>query len=345
MHSRDVRQLRRRHERIAAGKVQLSSRCGDNTVPLQHDHRVRVGMRVDLSVIAEPAVPHQAGAQAARRRRAHAPFHPARIGAAETSLVFDVELADQFGDHFHVLGDQLSALDRDRPGSRFRARHQAPSPPLYRSAAAMRIRYPRARGAARPATVLLAGRGMRSKGAAGTVGTMKPTQLLHEAGQSLWLDNITRALLDLRRAAGLFAPVHARTDGVDGWVSLEVSPLLAHDTPRTVDQAESLHREAALGNLFIKIPGTAEGLPAIEECIYAGVPVNVTLLFSAEQYRAAAEAYLRGVQRRIRAELNPAVGSVASLFVSRWDAAVADRVPDELRNRLGIAVAKQAYRE
>ena len=178
---------------------------------------------------------------------------------------------------------------------------------------------------------------------------MKPTQALHEAGQSLWLDNITRALLDegilpryvaeysvtgltsnptifdrairdgtaydadiaarkasgatdeqvffdlaladLRRAAGLFAPVHVRTDGVDGWVSLEVSPLLAHDTPRTVDQAESLHREAALGNLFIKISGTAEGLPAIEECIYAGVPVNVTLLFSAEQYRAAAEAY------------------------------------------------------
>ncbi len=203
---------------------------------------------------------------------------------------------------------------------------------------------------------------------------MKPTQALHEAGQSLWLDNITRALLDkgilaryvaeysvtgltsnptifdraikdgtaydadiaarkadgatdeqvffdlaladLRRAAELLAPVHARTDGVDGWV----------------------------GNLFIKIPGTAEGLPAVEECIYAGVPVNVTLLFSAEQYRAAAEAYLRGVQRRIRAELDPAVGSVASLFVSRWDAAVADRVPDELRNRLGIAVAKQAYR-
>jgi transaldolase len=231
---------------------------------------------------------------------------------------------------------------------------------------------------------------------------MKPTQALHEAGQSLWLDNITRALLDkgilaryvaeysvtgltsnptifdraikdgtaydadiaarkadgatdeqvffdlaladLRRAAELLAPVHARTDGVDGWVSLEVSPLLAHDTPRTVDQAESLHREAALGNLFIKIPGTAEGLPAVEECIYAGVPVNVTLLFSAEQYRAAAEAYLRGVQRRIRAELDPAVGSVASLFVSRWDAAVADRVPDELRNRLGIAVAEQAYR-
>ena len=230
---------------------------------------------------------------------------------------------------------------------------------------------------------------------------MKATQLLHNLGQSIWLDNITRDLLtsgtlkryidelsvtgltsnptifdhaiknssaydvairedlakgksgealffdlaleDLTQAADLFRPIYDRTDGVDGWVSLEVSPLLAHDTPRTVDQAESLHREAALGNLFIKIPGTAEGLPAIEECIYAGVPVNVTLLFSAEQYRAAAEAYLRGVQRRIRAELDPAVGSVASLFVSRWDAAVADRVPDELRNRLGIAVAEQAY--
>ena len=243
---------------------------------------------------------------------------------------------------------------------------------------------------------------MRPAARAGDGGTMKPTQALHEAGQSLWLDNITRALLDegilaryvdeysvtgltsnptifdkairdgtaydadiaarkaagasdeqvffdlaladLRRAAELFAPVHARTDGVDGWVSLEVSPLLAHDTPRTVDQAESLHRQAALGNLFIKIPGTAEGLPAIEECIYAGVPVNVTLLFSAAQYEAAAGAYLRGVERRIRSGLDPAVGSVASLFVSRWDTAVAGRVPGELRDRVGIAVAKQAYR-
>ena len=231
---------------------------------------------------------------------------------------------------------------------------------------------------------------------------MKPTQALHEAGQSLWLDNITRALLDegilaryvdeysvtgltsnptifdkaikdgtaydadiaarkasgasdeevffelaladLRRAAGLFAPVHARTDTVDGWVSLEVSPLLARDTPRTVDQAEGLHRRAALNNLFIKIPGTPEGLPAIEECICAAVPVNVTLLFSAEQYQAAAEAYLRGVERRIQAGRNPAVASVASLFVSRWDTAVASRVPGELRDRLGIAVARQAYR-
>ena len=231
---------------------------------------------------------------------------------------------------------------------------------------------------------------------------MKPTQALHEAGQSLWLDNITRALLDegilaryvdeysvtgltsnptifdkairdgtaydadiaarkasgasdeevffelaladLRRAAELFAPVHARTDTVDGWVSLEVSPMLAHDTPRTVDQAEGLHRRAALDNLFIKIPGTPEGLPAIEECICAAVPVNVTLLFSAGQYQAAAEAYLRGVERRIQAGRNPAVASVASLFVSRWDTAVAGRVPGELRDRLGIAVARQAYR-
>jgi transaldolase len=231
---------------------------------------------------------------------------------------------------------------------------------------------------------------------------MKPTQALHEAGQSLWLDNITRALLDggilaryvdeysvtgltsnptifdkaikdgtaydadiaarkasgasdeevffelaladLRRAADLFAPVHARTDRVDGWVSLEVSPLLAHDTQTTIEQAQGLHRKAALDNLFIKIPGTPEGLPAIEECTYAAVPVNVTLLFSAEQYQAAAGAHLRGVERRIQAGRNPAVASVASLFVSRWDTAVAGRVPAELHDRLGIAVAKQAYR-
>jgi transaldolase len=231
---------------------------------------------------------------------------------------------------------------------------------------------------------------------------MKPTQALHEAGQSIWLDNITRGLLDggilaryiaeysvtgltsnptifdkaikdgtaydadiaadkatgasdedvffdlaladLRRAADLFAPVHARTDGVDGWVSLEVSPLLAHDTQSSIDEAKSLHRKAARENLFIKIPGTPEGVPAIEESIYSGVPVNVTLLFSAEQYQAAAEAYLRGVQRRVQAGLDPAVSSVASLFVSRWDVAVAGRAPEELRDRLGVAVAKQTYR-
>ena len=231
---------------------------------------------------------------------------------------------------------------------------------------------------------------------------MKRTQALHDAGQSIWLDNITRTLLDrgildryiarysvtgltsnptildnaikegtdydadiaarkatgasdeevvfelalagLRRAADKFAPIYARTDGVDGWVSLEVSPLLAHNAQSTIEEATALCRKGAGGNLFIKIPGTAESLPAIEECIYSRVPVNVTLLFSAEQYEAAAEAYLRGVERRIQAGKNPAVASVASLFVSRWDKAVAGRVPEELRDRLGIAVAKQAYR-
>jgi transaldolase len=231
---------------------------------------------------------------------------------------------------------------------------------------------------------------------------MRSTQALHEAGQSIWLDNITRALLnegtlaryisdysvtgltsnptildkaidgssdydediaarkaegasdedvlfdlavtDLRRAADLFGPVNGRTDGVDGWVSLEVSPLLAHDTQSTISEAVNLFRRAARANLFIKIPGTAEGLPAIEECIYAGVPVNVTLLFSAEQYLAAADAYLRGIERRIQSGRSPVVGSVASIFVSRWDKAVADKVPENLRDRLGIAVAKRAYR-
>lgn len=231
---------------------------------------------------------------------------------------------------------------------------------------------------------------------------MKPTTTLHDLGQSLWLDNITRELLnsgtlqryiddlavtgltsnptifdhaiknsasyeedisrkatagksgeelffelalaDLRRAAELFQPVFARTDGVDGWVSLEVSPLLAHDTKATLAAARALHERGGKRNLFIKIPGTKEGLPAIEEAILAGVPVNVTLLFSREQYVAAAEAYLRGVERRIAAGLNPAVASVASLFVSRWDVAVSGKVSGELTNRLGIAVAQRAYK-
>jgi transaldolase len=229
---------------------------------------------------------------------------------------------------------------------------------------------------------------------------MNPTQKLHDVGQSLWLDNITRdllnngtlkryidelsvtgltsnptifdnairhstmydsdiaaaqgkpgeelffelALADLTRAADLFQPIVKRTDGVDGWVSLEVSPLLAHDTKSTLAAARDLHRRGGKPNLFIKIPGTAEGLPAIEEAIFAGVPVNVTLLFSREQYVAAAEAYLRGVERRIEAGLNPAVASVASLFVSRWDVAVAGKVPAELTNRLGIAIAQRAYK-
>lgn len=231
---------------------------------------------------------------------------------------------------------------------------------------------------------------------------MRPTEKLHDLGQSLWLDNITRKLLnsrtleryiedfsvtgltsnptifdhaiknsdsydeeienkgpkaqsvedlffglaleDLTRAADLFRPTFERTDGVDGWVSLEVSPLLAHDTQKTLKAAQDLHDRGGKPNLLIKIPGTKEGLPAIEESIFAGVPINVTLLFSREQYVAAAEAYLRGVERRIEAGLNPAVGSVASLFVSRWDAAVADRVPPHLANRLGIAMAQRTYK-
>jgi transaldolase len=231
---------------------------------------------------------------------------------------------------------------------------------------------------------------------------MKATQKLHELGQSLWLDNITRSLLtsgtlrryieelsvtgltsnptifdhavknshdyddairakgsagksaealffelaleDLTQGADLFRPIHDRTNGVDGWVSLEVSPVLAHDTTSTLAAARELHARAARPNLFIKIPGTREGLPAIEEATFAGVPVNVTLLFSREHYLAAAEAYLRGVERRLEAGLSPAVGSVASVFVSRWDAAVAGKVPPGLQNRLGIAVARQTYR-
>jgi transaldolase len=231
---------------------------------------------------------------------------------------------------------------------------------------------------------------------------MRPTRALHELGQSLWLDNVTRELLnngtlqsyiddlsvtgltsnptifdhaiknsatydgdiarkapsaksredlffelalaDLTRAAELFQPVFAHTDGVDGWVSLEVSPILAHDTSGTLAAARDLHRRAGKPNLFIKIPGTLEGLPAIEAAIFAGVPVNVTLLFSREQYIAAAEAHLRGVERRIKAGLNPAVASVASLFISRWDVAVSGKVPGELTNRLGIAIAQRTYK-
>ena len=230
---------------------------------------------------------------------------------------------------------------------------------------------------------------------------MRPTGVLHDLGQSLWLDNITRELLnsgmlqrfieefsvtgltsnptifdhairhsatydddisrktslgksaddlffelalaDLTRAAELFQPVFVRTEGVDGWVSLEVSPLLAHDTQATLAAARALYRRGGKPNLFIKIPGTVEGLAAIEAAIFAGVPVNVTLLFSREQYLAAAGAYLNGIERRIEAGLNPAVASVASVFVSRWDVAVSDKVPRELSNQLGIAVAQRIY--
>jgi transaldolase len=231
---------------------------------------------------------------------------------------------------------------------------------------------------------------------------MKATQLLHNLGQSLWLDNITRDLLnngtlkhyidnlsvtgltsnptifdhaiknstaydaailerlergrpgeslffdlaldDLTRAANLFSAIHERTNGLDGWVSLEVSPLLAHDTALTIAAAKDLSARAGRPNLFIKIPGTPEGLPAIEEAIFAGVPVNVTLLFSREQYLAAAEAWLRGIERRIAAGLNPLVDSVASVFISRWDAAVAGKVPEALNNWLGIAIAGRIYK-
>jgi transaldolase len=151
------------------------------------------------------------------------------------------------------------------------------------------------------------------------------------------------AIEDLKQAADLFRPVYDRTDDVDGWVSLEVSPLLARDTAGTLAAARALHNLAARPNLFIKIPGTSEGLPAIEEAIFRGVPVNVTLLFSGKQYVAAAVAYMRGIERRIAAGLNPDVGSVASLFVSRWDVAVADKAPESLRNQLGIAVARETY--
>jgi len=161
------------------------------------------------------------------------------------------------------------------------------------------------------------------------------------AGEDLFFE---LAVEDLQRAADLFAPVHQRTDGVDGWVSLEVSPLLAHDTKETVEAAKSLHGRADRDNLFIKIPGTKEGLPAIEECIASGVPVNVTLLFSADQYRAAADAYLRGVERRVEEGLDPAVSSVASVFMSRWDVAVADQVPAALKDRLALAVGEDTYR-
>ncbi|MGH2956503.1 MAG: transaldolase [Solirubrobacterales bacterium] len=230
---------------------------------------------------------------------------------------------------------------------------------------------------------------------------MKGTDALREIGQSIWLDNITRpmlddgteqryidelsvtgqtsnptifdkaisggdaydeqiaelhhkglggeelffelALADINRAAKMFHPVHERTERVDGWVSVEVSPLLAYDTEKTIQQAADLHGRAD-ENVFVKIPGTPEGLPAIEESIYAGIPINVTLLLSSDQYEAAADAFMRGIQRRIDDGLDPAVPSVASVFLSRWDVAVADQVPPELRNRLGIAVGKRSYR-
>jgi len=162
-----------------------------------------------------------------------------------------------------------------------------------------------------------------------------------KSGEQLFFE---LALEDVTAAADLFRPVYDRTCGVDGWVSLEVSPLLAHDTKSTIVEVKDLHARAQRPNLLIKIPGTKEGLPAIEEAIFAGVPVNITLLFSDDQYVAAADAFMRGIERRIEAGLKPNVGSVASLFVSRWDVAVAGKVPQALSNQLGIAVAKRAYK-
>ena len=161
------------------------------------------------------------------------------------------------------------------------------------------------------------------------------------AGEELFVE---LALEDLRRAADLFRPEFDRTQGIDGWVSMEVSPLLANDTKATIDAALRIHKQANRPNLFIKIPGTPAGVPAIEAAIFAGVPVNVTLLFSREHYLQRAEAYMRGIERRIAAGLDPRVNSVASLFVSRWDRAVGDKVPPELRNRLGIAIGQRTYR-
>jgi transaldolase len=162
-----------------------------------------------------------------------------------------------------------------------------------------------------------------------------------KSGESLFFE---LALEDLTRAASLLRPAHDASGGDDGWVSLEVSPLLADETAASIEAAAALHQRANSPNLFIKIPGTPAGIPAVEEAIFAGVPVNVTLLFSREHYVAAAEAYMRGIERRLAAGLDPNVRSVASLFVSRWDVAVHDKVPAELRNRLGIAIAKRTYK-
>src|SRR5262249_3677954 len=161
------------------------------------------------------------------------------------------------------------------------------------------------------------------------------------SGEALFFD---LALEDITRAADMFRPIHDRTNGVDGWVSIEVSPLLAHDTASTIAAAKDLHQRAGRPNLFIKIPGTQEGLPAIEEAIFAGIPINVTLLFSRGQYLAAADAFLRGIERRIAAGLNPNVGSVASVFISRWDTAIAGKVPTQFQNQLGIAIAQRTFK-
>ena len=172
-------------------------------------------------------------------------------------------------------------------------------------------------------------------------GAIKSKLAEGKSGEKLFFE---LALEDLTQAADLFRPIYDRTSGVDGWVSLEVSPLLAHDTESTIAEVKELHARAKRPNLLIKIPGTKEGLPAIEEAIFAGIPVNVTLLFSGDQYLSAADAFMRGVERRIAAGLSPDIHSVASIFISRWDVAVAGKVPEALNNQLGIAVAKRAYK-
>jgi transaldolase len=162
-----------------------------------------------------------------------------------------------------------------------------------------------------------------------------------QSGETLFVE---LALDDLRRAADMFRPAFDASAGVDGWASMEISPLLATDTAGSIEAAARIYRQGHRSNLFVKIPGTPAGIPAIEESIFAGVPINVTLLFSCEQYLAAAEAYLRGIERRIAAGLDPRVSSAASLFVSRWDKAVNATLPAELHDRLGIAVAARTYR-
>ena len=182
---------------------------------------------------------------------------------------------------------------------------------------------------------------MSIKNSAAYDGAIRQKLKSGRSGEALFFE---LAIEDITQAADLFRPVHERTAGVDGFVSLEVSPLLAYDTKTTLAVAKDLHARAGRRNLFIKIPGTKEGLPAIEEATFAGVPVNVTLLFSREHYVAAAEAYLRGIERRIAAGLPPDIASVASLFISRWDVAVAGKVPVELGNTLGIAIARRSYK-
>ncbi len=359
----------------------------------------RITLLNDLETIAD-AVPHlQPGEMVEVNAGAPVPHSPIAVlapgaGLGEAFLIWSgehyVTCASEGGHADFAPTDEVQAGLWKFLSGRFR--HPAQEPRQQRGGIPRRPRPP-----CGPA---------RTHAREGHIMTVNAPKALNQLGQSLWLDNISRDLLDhgtlagyietnsvtgltsnptifdqaisrgsayddeisrqldagrsgetlffvlavqdLVRAADLFAPVHARTDTVDGFVSLEVSPLLAYDTAATLAQAKALHAQAGKPNLFIKIPGTPEGLPAIEDAIFAGVPVNVTLLFSAAHYKAAADAYLKGLERRVAAGLPPDVRSVASLFVSRWDRAVADKVPAALRNTLGIAVGQttyQAYRD